>query len=34
VRAILTVSRHWEEVLSGPMRPALERAFRPEWRLV
>jgi len=33
-RPALTVSRHWEELLSGPMRAALEKAFRPYLRTV
>ena len=33
-RPTLTVSRHWEEILSAQMRPALERAFRPYLRTV
>ncbi len=28
-RTALTVGRHWEEVLSEPLRPALEKAFTP-----
>ena len=31
-RAELTVGRHWEEVLSERLRPALERAFTPHLR--
>jgi maltose alpha-D-glucosyltransferase / alpha-amylase len=29
MRAVLAVGRHWEEVLSERLRPALERAFPP-----
>ena len=33
-RATLTVGRHWEEILSEPLRPALERAFTPHLQSV